>query len=1606
MKKTQGKRIACFALVMLMLVPFALSACKRGENPSAVPTVSGAVSKEFDKAHPDNVAFDIDDKGKAFTDVKQGVAVVDGANYTYLGGALTFKSTYLSTFAVGSFAFVFTTEGGGVTLTVVVVDNGVAAGGGLSYPGAYYIQSTMNAQRKLFVLGGYGQANAGRHKFITASAIQGLLNRETVRFYVDYPIEKDGVSSSAYWLSQIKNDYPALSTEDKTLEQAVEMYKAETADPGYILYSDTINATFGIDNSRSITAATNLASVTGWLPVDEDLVETAEDVWGLTMKIDATDMTEKDVFDAHKDEFDNRIIVQQRPMENETLPMVPLRDYAIMAKYFVLYESGVTAVPIRFRTEVHEWARPGMPIFGWGPGDEGAHISFASLYGQFPIPSDFSMNMSVLAADFFATQSIAQVNDFTPVTPQAGKHYVAAARSDGDNISVWANEFPLSSTDYLGARDASFAMGWTIQPSLIDIAPAMLANIYGSANAYDHFIAPVSGHGYMYPSTYPEQYRAEWFDKMNGYLGRTDISVVEILDHGQGVILNKDIANLYGQASNLKGGIVLNGDRYAGGRGAVIWSANGKPFVAPRETLWTETKEMVSARINSYHKDYTRIEGYSFINLHPWSHTYQDLEWVVDNFDENVVVVSPEQLIDLITRYVPKTDKTSLEDSGNTIVVPSDPLDNKFLPGAGTEDWAKTSGTEGTVAAVNQWLQIKGSATKTYTIPNKASQWISFDYKSGGRDVSFRVEIEIGGVRKTAADEIKVRNASEGTSNLHLSFDNYFTLGDYGGKQARIIVTAFGENAVSNGVSITNVKTEVKLADDPTSAGDPLNDVFASDREDWIITAFQKNASGRLDNNMIMLDGSDGWTGLFDKNVNLLAAKTFTVPSGAYAKINVLLKSSDMGTDVNAKLIVNGVVHELTQNGWQYISNLEQLKLEKILEDCGGQRAEIIIMQRDSNKNNGIGEVAYIVSFTAATYAWNPLDNNFETGADNWTGTGFTVSGGNAVLAGAAASMTKAMTMPALTPNWRQRFDVKFKVAGAAGTLKYSFKISVGGIEYDVIKDEAVVNAEYVTVSFKEFEIAGLNEPLSEKSVTFTISTLLTGAGADRSLLIDEIVISQCWETDPYFNQFEESIEDWSTESIDGWDNNGFKKDGGQPRAQITFHNLDQAAQIGRVVAVKTYTLLNTDNQKIEFYIGGQNGKYKLELQFTEGADTAKYLLIPFTNIPVTGGPTVLAEAALNKVAALNGKVYAGKEVKLIMTFESQNLEGGNTGGHNAWIDNFRTYAYSGYDAYNNTFDQGIEDWTLESIQGWGDNAFKLDTPNSRAQITYHPAGGPLGQAVASKTYTLLDTAKQKIEFLLGGQDGKFKLELQFTGADTTRYALIPFTDIPKTLGATDLFTVALDTLPTLNGITYRNKDVKLIMTFENGSVDGMDAGAGHNSWMDDFRTFEYTGYDPLNNTFEQGLEDWEFESSLGWTGGNLLGYDGTWKRAKVTYHYAGSTETPAHGQIIIKKTYTLPGSDRIRLTMNLEAAAGATPGTYSVKILVGGTVYTIRQDVTTYNVAGVRNDYVFNLYEESALNGVTLAGQEVTVYLQLDNYDTGTGFDAYLWSFKTEVAE
>lgn len=494
---------------------------------------------------------------------------------------------------------------------------------------SYYKAMVAAADKKFYVFG--RSENLSSAQKIVAEAIQGIFARTNAKYFYYR-------SGHQVWMDDLAQTF-GVTFVDVTYAEMLADFKQNYSN-NFVLYD-------GTNNPQSLNGACTVAGAVDYLPVDVSLKDDMEKA-GFVQAEDVSSLSEAKVFAKYKDYLDNTGLVQI----NNSGFNDQMRDYGIACKYLFFWPKDMNDTSVvKFRSEALSWAKNDSPVFGWVPNDETIDVAISSNYSKFTLASDYCTNMSVYTCkNLFGELQFKQEHKTTDVVAEQGKHYVCIMMSDGDNVQTWYNSF-ATNTKYLGAERGDFAMGWSIQPSLTDLAPNILNYVYSRQDKNDYYVCSVSGQGYMNPQNY--SLLDSFIGGLDLYLRRADLSVVQILDSGP----QKSVIEAYSKVPSLKGGIYCYGMKYAGGAGSVYW-ANDKPFVSIRETIWDADVDAMAKRINSYSTDPTNITGYTAINLHPWSHTYDDVKKLVSQLDEHVVVVTADDFIRLITENVPHVDVT------------------------------------------------------------------------------------------------------------------------------------------------------------------------------------------------------------------------------------------------------------------------------------------------------------------------------------------------------------------------------------------------------------------------------------------------------------------------------------------------------------------------------------------------------------------------------------------------------------------------------------------------------------------------------------------------------------------------------------------------------------------------------------------------------------------------------------------------------------------------------------------------------------------------------------------------------------------------------------
>lgn len=932
------------------------------------------------------------------------------------------------------------------SMTVVVKKNSSGGGDPTDLDYSYFKETKLTEDKKIYVLNDISIETLDYDGLFTAQAIQGLFSRDKINMYIDGRSYTSQVNTDNYYLNYAAEKY-GLILEKITLQKAVELYiesfeenvrsglwgsqipleaynnmvgitaYTETSGegyttPGYIVYRE---------GTVSVNVAATLAGITGFLPVELSEVETFK-AMGLVEKfnVDSIALGYRWLFNIAMSELNPDGLVHQNYLQNsDTNPY--LKDYGIANKYMYVYYDTTTNAPLSFRKALHGFLTKNMPIFGYTYSED-ADVEFFSQYGQFIIPTDYSYNLTFFSATEFHEDEngerivYSQPNDDTATVADPNKHYVSFVVSDGDNATYWQNTATFSTT-YMATSDREnddFAVTWSMTPSLSDLMPIVLQSIYNEkATDKDYFSVPVCGQGYInagaYSSNNPEAF-ADYLEKLNIYMGKSGLNSVTVMGAKNNSELTAAISG-FASVDNVNGGIVYSGGKYfTNVKGGVYWS-NGKPFVGPRDSLWETTPEYIAARINQYETDPTSVNGYSVINVHPWSHTYEDIRTIVSLLNDNVEVVSLDAILTMMTDNI--TNKTNSNDwfnipekNGVSItegylqehpeLIPVNPLFNDFL--LWQEDWSGATYTSSDAAVSNVDAYYKGSikisagntATKeTFNMPNQDNLWLNFSARADSTDPTktgkFKVSITIGNKTVEVIKEATLRGvkgtqtqtvSGDGWQIFAIPFDQYFE--NYKNLPTTIKITAI---AGGEAIKIDQFRISQRLLEN-ASEYDPYNNEFNDkNTEDIMLGHIYKTSQyyffGAYDKDTleargaIQIDCSDG--GGDEKrngNTNLWMAKYYTLPNSD--SINLSMKftnNANDGAKVKVTLYIDGYC--LVLQDWARVMPEVSfdIHLQESYEgiDFSNKKATIVIEGRDSGGNNGVGEswfLQYIKTIT------------------------------------------------------------------------------------------------------------------------------------------------------------------------------------------------------------------------------------------------------------------------------------------------------------------------------------------------------------------------------------------------------------------------------------------------------------------------------------------------------------------------------------------------------------------------------------------------------------------------------------------------------------------
>lgn len=478
---------------------------------------------------------------------------------------------------------------------------------------------------------------------IAFQSLQGIVNRDRPRIFL---ATNDGERHDNDWLQLLADEYGV----EATFEQDYLWYVDTFADEidGYILFDSR--------KEESINVALSLAGLLRAVTVDERdgwLIEAIESA-GIEQVLDVRD---KDSDWLRQSEFWGQLgkngIVLLAPQAR--LPNV--RDFGVANQLAFFFNDTRRDRELKEMQEMVTDLEPGAAVYGWGYTDrsisEASFVRTATEAATASVPSDLAGNLSVYV--HYPLLDSPQPPPPQYIPERTDVHYVSFVLSDGDNIQVILNKLAHPAHDlWASPLRGTVPIGWTIPPTLGELAPPILEWLYATATPNDNFVAGPGGWAYVYPSVAPN--REALAARTQEALAATGIDTTVFLDYNREAPgFSKVTTDPFTAYEALSGIFFVAYDWSDPEAGTILWS-NGKPVLPMLRIGYEDTAanelEKIAAQIRERPRDATSEAGYTVVYAHLWSTTVTDLVMLAESLGEGFEVVRPDVLVELATRHV------------------------------------------------------------------------------------------------------------------------------------------------------------------------------------------------------------------------------------------------------------------------------------------------------------------------------------------------------------------------------------------------------------------------------------------------------------------------------------------------------------------------------------------------------------------------------------------------------------------------------------------------------------------------------------------------------------------------------------------------------------------------------------------------------------------------------------------------------------------------------------------------------------------------------------------------------------------------------------------
>lgn len=201
-----------------------------------------------------------------------------------------------------------------------------------------------------------------------------------------------------------------------------------------------------------------------------------------------------------------------------------LRDYLVAVKCATVWLDPGTSQDANLLGMFFSSISPMNAVYiGWWP-SEGNGLTWIANYGVPVLASDFFRNGSV----FSGVQRAINIPPIPPPPPLTNKIYVSLILSDGDNAQYMEHVMKMW---WENPNRGKVPIGWTIDPLVCDLDPAMINYYWSTASSNDCLISGPDGAGYAHLELWNSANTAAFASRADAYLQHSGCRSITVWDN-------------------------------------------------------------------------------------------------------------------------------------------------------------------------------------------------------------------------------------------------------------------------------------------------------------------------------------------------------------------------------------------------------------------------------------------------------------------------------------------------------------------------------------------------------------------------------------------------------------------------------------------------------------------------------------------------------------------------------------------------------------------------------------------------------------------------------------------------------------------------------------------------------------------------------------------------------------------------------------------------------------------------------------------------------------------------------------------------------------------